>query len=263
MATKAKEDTTWETLADELTAWGEAGRVATLWWRDDDATAPTARLERLLGVARSAEVPLALAVIPAKLKAGLDGLIGAAPMVRVVQHGYAHADHGSKETGLGAWELCFERGRGVVVEELLAGQSILEAAFPDRVAPVLVPPWNRIDGRITAELPGIGYRGLSTFGARAQSSPVPGLTQINAHCDPIKWKRGGCFAGLSACLDAIVTHLRANRQGPAGAVEPTGLLTPPLDLDEQAWAFTTELIRRVGEHPAARFAAVDQLLPTE
>ena len=61
----------------------------------------------------------------------------------------------------------------------------------------------------------------------------------------------------------MVAHLRANRQGPADAVEPTGLLTHHLDLDEQAWAFTAELIRRVGEHPAANFAAVDRLLPAE
>ena len=60
-----------------------------------------------------------------------------------------------------------------------------------------------------------------------------------------------------------MAHLRANRQGPADAVEPIGLLTHHLDLDEEAWAFTAELIRRVGEHPAATFAAVDQLLPTE
>jgi hypothetical protein len=266
MATKVKDDTGWEVLEGELDAWAEVGRTATLWWRDDDAAAPTAALGRLLALATSAQVPLALAVIPAKLGPGVDGLVGEAPSVRVVQHGYAHINHGAnheaKEKGHGAWELGFERGLAPVLGELAAGRDILEATFPGRVAPVLVPPWNRIDERLTAGMQSIGYRGLSTFGARPSPSPVPGLIQINAHCDPIKWKRGRCFAGISACLDALTGHLRANRQVPADAVEPTGLLTHHLDLDEEAWAFTAELIRRVGEHPAARFAAVDRFLPT-
>ena len=52
----------WPDLVNELDQWGEAERVATLWWRDDDAVAPTAGLERLLSIAGG--VPVALAVIP-------------------------------------------------------------------------------------------------------------------------------------------------------------------------------------------------------
>src|ERR1700747_679024 len=54
---------TWPDLMAELDCWEEAGKVATLWWRDDDAVAPTARLGRLLSIAPG--VPLSLAVIPA------------------------------------------------------------------------------------------------------------------------------------------------------------------------------------------------------
>lgn len=260
MATSAKDPYTWETLEDELAAWGEAGRTATFWWRDDDAAAPTAALRRLLALATSPEVPLALAVIPAKLAAGVDALLDNSPSVQVVQHGYAHTNHAAAETGDGACEIGIARGVGPVLEELAAGRDILESAFPGRVVPVLVPPWNRIDGRITPALPGIGFRGLSTFGARRAPSPAPGLTQINTHCDPIRWKRDRRFAGLSACLGALVANLRANRTAPGDTAEPTGLLTHHLDLDEDAWAFTAELIHRVGGHPAARFAAVDRFL---
>ena len=42
----------WPDLIAELDRWEEAGQVATLWWRDDDAVAPTARLDRLLSIAR-------------------------------------------------------------------------------------------------------------------------------------------------------------------------------------------------------------------
>ncbi|HZU89888.1 MAG TPA: hypothetical protein VE993_11575, partial [Stellaceae bacterium] len=53
----------WPELCGELDRWGAAGRVATLWWRDDDATAPNDRLDRLLAIA--GEAPVTLAVIPA------------------------------------------------------------------------------------------------------------------------------------------------------------------------------------------------------
>lgn len=263
MATKAIEETTWETLDRELDAWGEAGRTATFWWRDDDAATPAAALRRLVGLAASAEAPLALAVIPAKLGPGVGPLIEEAETVRVVQHGYGHINHASGVNGGGggrACEICSGPGGETILRDLQAGRSLLEAAFPGRVVPMLVPPWNRIDERITPELPGIGYQGLSTFGARVRARPAPGLVQINAHCDPISWKRGRRFAGLAACLEAVVAHLRANRARHGDAVEPTGLLTHHLDLDDEGWAFSAELIRRVGEHPAATLADVDEFL---
>ena len=56
----------WSGFFDELNRWQEAGRVATLWWRDDDAVAPSRALERLVSVA--GRIPLALAVIPAPVE---------------------------------------------------------------------------------------------------------------------------------------------------------------------------------------------------
>jgi hypothetical protein len=53
----------WPDVVDELDRWRDAERVATLWWRDDDAVAPSARLDRLVTIA--GKVPVALAVIPA------------------------------------------------------------------------------------------------------------------------------------------------------------------------------------------------------
>src|SRR5215472_4002810 len=77
----------WPDLAEELERWGEAGREATLWWRDDDAIAASAELDRL--------VPLALAVIPALADAGLAARLAAARQseVAVLQHGWRHTDH--------------------------------------------------------------------------------------------------------------------------------------------------------------------------
>ena len=56
----------WPGLSAELDAWAAAGRTATFWWRDDDATAPTPELGRLLRLAGAHGAPLALAVIPAE-----------------------------------------------------------------------------------------------------------------------------------------------------------------------------------------------------
>src|SRR5207248_9207083 len=51
----------WPDLMAEFDRWEEAGRVATLWWRDDDVVMATARLGRLLSIASG--VPFSLALI--------------------------------------------------------------------------------------------------------------------------------------------------------------------------------------------------------
>ena len=86
-ATTAK----WAGLVAELDRWGEAGRVATLWWRDDDVVAATSELDALLRLA--GEVPLALAVIPAEAQPDLAAALSPFPQVAVLQHGWRHANH--------------------------------------------------------------------------------------------------------------------------------------------------------------------------
>ena len=63
---EAAKSAEWPDLLVELDRWEEAGLVAQFWWRDDDAVAPSPRLDRLMAVAESA--PVALAVIPADVK---------------------------------------------------------------------------------------------------------------------------------------------------------------------------------------------------
>jgi hypothetical protein len=81
----------WAALDRELDAWGAAGRTATLWWRDDDAVAPSPELDRLLALAATCGAPLALAVIPAAAEDALAArLEGQAAEIAVLQHGCAH-----------------------------------------------------------------------------------------------------------------------------------------------------------------------------
>ncbi len=252
-------DAPWRALEAELDLWHAAGECATFWWRDDDAAEAAPALLRLLDLSRMHRAPLALAVIPAKMAPALRTAALSCAGVQVVQHGYAHDSHAPEGPGPGPSELGLHRGLGPALDDLAKGRRQLEAAFAERFTPMLVPPWNRIDPRLVERLPALGYGLLSTFGPRAKATPVAGLEQINAHCDPLTWKSGTRFAGTGRSLDDAIAHLRGRRLGKSDKAEPTGLLTHHLVLDQAAWVFVEELLARLTRHPAARFVAVDRL----
>ena len=132
----------WLDLVDELDRWEDAGCVAHLWWRDDDAAAPTAMLDRLLAVVGDA--PLALAVIPADAAEGLTGALSLFPQVTVLQHGWCHANHAAEIPGSGKKsEYPPERHPVDVADELDEGRLRLRTLFGPRSLGVFVPPWNR------------------------------------------------------------------------------------------------------------------------
>ena len=256
-------------LEEELELWRRAGRVATLWWRDDDAVEAGPALERLLALASARGAPLCLAVIPARASGTLARRLAAgAGGLSVVQHGFRHANHapeGEKRSELGA-----RRHTAEVREELARGGAMLRSLFGDRALPVLVPPWNRIDGALIPHLPGLGFRGLSTHGPRATVNPAPGLTECNTHLDVLRWRPERGFLGSEEALRLLRGHLRARRSGGpqpgqpgslADPGEPTGLLTHHLVMDEPAWAFVEVLVGVLSEHPAARWLRADEAFP--
>lgn len=245
----------WSDLTQELDRWAAARRQATFWWRDDDAAKPTATLRQLIALAEGAGVPLALAVIPKAMSEDLAACLAPAPGVLVVQHGFAHTNH-ARQKGRGAWELGADRPPATVFAELAAGYEILRGAFGDRFVPLLVPPWNRIDDAITKGLPAVGLHALSTFGPRPVAVPAPGVVQINAHCDPVKWKGGAHFTGTARAIDDIVAHLRDRRVGSVDADEPTGLLTHHLELDQDCWDFVEAVLHHISDHRAARWLSI-------
>lgn len=239
----------WHRLERELDAWRAAGRQADLWCRDDDAFRDSPALRRLVEIARAANVPVALAAIPALVESSLVDAIALAGVVTVVQHGYAHRNHAPP--GERNWELGGHRPVEVCVAELALGRAGLEQRFGTRFAPVLVPPWNRIDPRVIERLPDAGLQGLSTFGPRPRSNPAAGVVQCNTHVDLIAWRRNRAFIGTEAALDRLVAHLGARRDGSVDPAEPTGILTHHLDLDDDAWVFFADLIARTCRHGAA------------
>src|SRR6185437_984892 len=97
---RARQDrcmTGWAGLERELDRWHAQGQPATLWLRDDDACRDTPALRRLLTLASSHGIPVAIAVIPATLDATLADALSRCREATLVQHGYAHRNHASAD----------------------------------------------------------------------------------------------------------------------------------------------------------------------
>lgn len=252
--------TGWSDLDRELDIWADAGREATFWWRDDDAVEPTPALARLRELSRDHRVPLALAVIPLPAVSALAPFLLDHPTARPVQHGYAHRNHaaaGAKSTELGA-----ARPIAFSEDDLGRGCRRMRELFGEAFLPVLVPPWNRIDPGLVQRLPRLGFRGLSTFGPRAEAEPAPGLTQVNTHLDIIDWRGSRGFVGEEKALRHLISHLRARREHSVDPAEPTGLLTHHLAHDASAWGFITALLPQISRHPAGRWLAPSEVFST-
>jgi hypothetical protein len=242
---------TFQVLGDELDRWSALGRRATLWWRDDDAAEDAPALRRLLSCADSHRVPFGLAVVPAKLADAAAHVIAEHAQCVVMQHGSAHRNHapgGEKQSELGA-----HRALHSVADDLSRGRTTLEAAFPGRFLPVLVPPWNRIAAEVESALPALGYRGLSTFGPRRVALPWPGLMQCNTHVDVIAWRAGRGFVGDDKAAALLAAHLASRRESRVDPDEPTGLLTHHLDLDDAAWRFVERFLAFTRVHAAVEW----------
>lgn len=242
----------WPDLTAELDAWHQVGRRATLWWRDDDAVEPSAALDRLLALARRHDVPLMLAVIPARATPALACRIAKAGADIVpVQHGYAHVSHAPP--GERNWELGTHRPLVEVLEELTRGRARMGALFAENWLPVMVPPWNRIAPEVAAALGGLGYRGLSAAGARGHFLAGPGVVQVNAHADIMRWNAPRGFLGVEGALKRLLAHLGDRRLGRADEAEPTGILTHHLAHDAACWEFLERLLGALRAHPAVDF----------
>ena len=248
--------TDWVHLTRELDAWAAAERTATIWWRDDDAVEPSPDLERLLTLAADFGVPIAIAVIPAHASAALAYRLEAVqPRPTPMQHGLAHANHAPP--GGKKWELGSHRPLHQVTEDLARGRDRMTELFGADWTATIVPPWNRIAPEVVAALPGLGIRGLSTYGARKGAAAAPGVVQVNCHVDIMRWSAPRGFAGREVALGLLIDHLAARRSGAADEREPTGLLTHHLQHDEAAWSFLADLLPRLTAHPAVRFVSAD------
>jgi len=245
----------WRGLLDEIGRARDSGRAIEFWWRDDDAARPDPALSRLVALARSCKVPLAIAAIPAQAEA--EAFRDLPQGACVLQHGSDHrnrAGSGQKKTEFPAGDAA-----QATIERLKAGRLRLAQCAGARLLPVLAPPWNRIGADYLPYLAAAGYRGLSQYGPRASAQPVPGLLQVNTHVDLIAWRGGRGFAGEEAVLAAATAHLAAKREGKADAGEPTGWLTHHAQHDEPSWRFLERLFETLGALPGARWLGAEAL----
>ena len=233
----------WQALRRELDAWQAAGATARLWWRDDDAIAPTAALDRMLALVDRHHIPLGLAVIPAAATAALVDRLAGEALVDVLQHGFAHRNHAA--AGERAAEFGAQRPLAVRLEEAGRGWHLL-APFARRVA-MFVPPWNRYDPAIRSGLRDIGLAAVSTFGTSLRL-PAP-LAECNCHVDIISWRTTRGFAGTDKTLTKLIAELAARRTGATRSTEAIGLLTHHLAHDEGCWTFLAELFAMLAAHP--------------
>ena len=231
----------WQAFGDELALWRDSGRSVDFWWRDDDAGRPAPALERLIGLAQTEQVPLALAVVAQEYDAAI--LQQDSSQVVLLQHGVDHHNRGGeggKKTEFAATEPV-----AAALERLRGGCARIALRSPGRMLPVLVPPWNRIaSAGLLAALPAAGYSGLSRFGPRDTSQPLVGLCEVNTHVDIIDWRGSRGFAGEEMVLAAALAHLRARRTGLADLLEPTGWLTHHAVHDAPSWDFLRRLFER-------------------
>ena len=249
----------WNALQTEVMRWRDAGKLVDFWWRDDDACKPSAAFDRLIGLAQSMQLPLAVAVVAE----GLDPEILTAPLASayVMQHG---ADHGNR-AALGEKKTEFPADEPVeqALARLYSARVAIESAAPGHIVRVLVPPWNRISSAaLLAALPAAGYLGLSRFGPRRMRHEVPGLVQVNTHVDIIDWRGRRGFAAEEIVLAQALGHLQAKRLGQADSMEPTGWLTHHAVHDEACWDFLQRLMSTTSSWDAVRWVRPDFSAPT-
>jgi hypothetical protein len=248
----------WPDLVDELDRWGEAGHVANLWWRDDDAVAATPQLEELLRLAGG--VPLAVAVIPGSAEPDLAQALRGMSHVAVLQHGWRHTNHAVASDKSKKSEFPATRPAGEAAADLVAGASRLWTLFGPQIVPILAPPWNNFAMEFLPLLAPAGIAGLSTMASELSAMPAGSVVPIDVHVDLVAWKAGRGFIGTGAALGLLVGHLRARRVNATGSTRATGILTHHLMMDSATAAFLEQLLAVVSAHGAARWVAAAELI---
>lgn len=236
-------------LRAELTLWRAQRKSFPLWWRDDDAVAPTAALDRLAVLSHETGVPVHLAIIPSEATPELAPALDDS-FVPVV-HGWAHANNapeGQKKAEFGPG-----RPQAEVESDLKAGLARMEDLFGARLARMFVPPWNRLDNGALPLLQSLGYESVSTYLPRKSADAAPGLEQINTHIDPIFWRGTRGLVPPEAILEQTVALLRDRREGRSDNAEPLGYLTHHLVHDADIWEFSRQFILELCEGPVTLF----------
>jgi len=243
--------TFWQPLTDELQFWRDADLTLPLWWRDDDAITPSAELDTLITLATDLDLPVHLAVISKLATPALAARLTSAPQIIPVVHGWEHKNHarfGWKKAEFGTTRPIEDSA-----SDALDGLERLTDLFGNRLAPLFVPPWNRINPELGQHLVAIGYDALSTYSPRPERFAAPGLTRINTHIDPINWRGTRSVVAPDTLVAQTVQLLQDRRLGRADNAEPFGLLTHHLVHDDAIWKFVKQFLTIMLEGPTKAF----------
>ncbi len=246
------DDGPWMPLRAELKRWESAGRRARLWLRDDDAVEVTDTLERLLDATGRASVPLTLAVIPAFTDDALATRLARENQVLVAVHGWSHANYASANEK--KQELGRHRPAQVVLSELRNGLATLRHLHGQRLVPMLVPPWNRINEDLVPWLGQEGFEVLSVFGRSKENSSI---RVLNTHVDVVnaRGQRGSRSHG--DLVAELVGELQARF---VKDDEPIGILTHHLVHGTSEWRFLDRLFDETAGHPGVTWSSAHDLL---
>lgn len=247
-----RDEPTWQPLRDLLRQMADEDRSASFWLRDDDAIEPTPALDQLLELTARFSVPLGLAVIPAFTGQPLVDRLRDERHTTVLVHGWSHVNH---TIGPGKkCELGPDRPAAEVLGQLGDGFNKLQTLYPTRFAPMLVPPWNRVDAALLPHLPALGFRAASVYGKADRQSPI-GL--VNTHVDIIDWVGTRSCRPESELVALVIAELQ-NRL--AGNDEPIGVLTHHLVHDQSCWDFMTKLFEATEDSAAVRWHRAGELI---
>ena len=227
-----KLETGYQRLESEINRLETENKRVEIWWRDDDLESPSHSLENMISVSDDINLAPLLAVIPARASNQLVKLLNQCNL-NIAMHGLHHYDYEPstrKKAEFGSF-----RPIEVQWRDLKTGTRQLEQLFGDLFLKCFVPPWNRINNKLTKSLPSFGISSLSTFASSSKATPVPGLLQINTHVDVIDWKEKKRFIGAELLADKIAAELQNRRTKTIGAAEPIGLLTHHLIMSTDDW----------------------------
>jgi peptidoglycan/xylan/chitin deacetylase (PgdA/CDA1 family) len=249
-----RNDVVWQPLRDELSRWVDEDRTVRFWLRDDDAVEPAGALEELLALSKDYEVPVLLAVIPSYAGKPLAERLKPEKLATIAVHGWSHVNHANE--GEKKQELGSHRPLKEVLAELEEGKRKIEELFPGQALPVLVPPWNRIDGSLLPHLRALEFAALSVFGSPKENQAAH-ITLMNTHVDLMDWH------GTRSCRDhgELVAETVREIQSRLGSEDSAvGILGHHLVHDESAWSFLKTLFEVTIEAGGCHWVAARNLL---
>lgn len=255
LASTSSRHVRWKPVREELLRWQDAGRVAHLWLRDDDAIAVTPALARLAELCASHEVPYLVAAIPSRAGEDLAAYLSTQRLAEVAAHGWTHHNHASE--GAKKEEFPASRPRSEILRELGLARARIDALFTRNSVPIYVAPWNRIVPEVASLLPDAGFTAVSVLGRKSTFAGRPPLPEVNVHVDIIDWRGSRTGRDPGELASELALQLASAREE-GHAV--TGILTHHLVHDDIAWQFLEELFAETAVHPAVRWSRASSLL---